>query len=861
MRSRNVHYNLEHGFIHNWLVAGPQAIAVDPGRFKGDNIRQQIAQHYYEHDTGITQTPVERGPLTEGLFQVGDYSGSWSYYPCREDHLIEHSGFYSTPHYLRSWAYTQLNSKEAQQVLLVLTTHGPADVWLNDQHVQHQEQFFEQQPGSVSFRVFLTKGVNKILVRFENIAVRECAFAMALQVVSSVDAEAVGRAEPLRAKLGIEVTIPTLIQAISRRNKFEAASAVTYIAQDVFEADEQIRLHWPDDLKHSSPAVVRLMTPTGQIYAEANVDGTAGDQVFLQLPRQIPMGPYRILIMPLAWEYYERDLRVTREINLWSLGRSRYSATPYGTYEERCREALISASQGTGLFAEIAKMALGQWTAVEVKSILQTIRNTGSSELLGILGMLQRFGDQPQFPGELLQPLEDYILNYPYERIEVFGTEAVRSESDYILSYATEILAGQRHPEHIFSRSGRTGQWHRQNGERLALDWLHQRGEGGFSDWDSNSSFAEQLLALSHLVDLAETESIWEMAAVVMDKIFVTMALNSFRGVFGSTHGRTLARYVKGGLLEPTSGIARLMWGVGIFNHHIAGPVSLACMERYEFPSIISDIALFLPEEMWSRERHAVDAAREVNKVTYKTPDAMLCSAQDYYPGQKGLQEHVWQATLGTTATVFVTHPTCTSEDEARQPNFWAGNAVLPRVAQWKDALIAVYKLPEDDWMGFTHAYFPAYAFDEYVLRQGWAFARKGNGYLAMMAKQGIHITKHGHYALRELRSYGPNNIWLCHTGRAALDGEFSSFQEKILALDVKFAADHVRFSTLRGEVLSFGWQGPFLRDDIEQQLSDFNHYENPFAAAEFPSRQMEVRYGDGLLRLNFESVSNSQLE
>ena len=45
-----------------------------------------------------------------------------------------------------------------------------------------------------------------------------------------------------------------------------------------------------------------------------HVDGTAGDQLFLQHPRQIPAGPYRIFMMPLAWEYYEHDLRITREI-------------------------------------------------------------------------------------------------------------------------------------------------------------------------------------------------------------------------------------------------------------------------------------------------------------------------------------------------------------------------------------------------------------------------------------------------------------------------------------------------------------------------------------------------------------------
>jgi len=858
MHPRNVHYKLEHGFVHNWLVAGPQTIPVELAQFKGDNLRQQIVQQYYESASGITQTPVERGPLTEGLFQVGDYSGSWSYHACREDHLVDHSGFYPAPHYLRSWAYTQLTSKAAQEVLLVLTTHGPADVWLNGQRIQRQEHFYGQQPGSVPCKVLLNKGVNRILVRFEAVAMRECPHAMALQVCKLAEDQAVNM-ESYQARDGIQVSIPTLIQAISRRNKFECAAAMTYIAKDVFESDEQIQLHWPEELKQPSPAVIRLMTPTGKIYAEATVDGTAGDQVFLGFPSQIPEGPYHIFIMPLTWEYYDHNIRITREVSLWSLGISRYSATPYGTFAERRQEALLSATKRTGLFAEIAKMALNQWTIVEPKLILQTIQNLKSVELVGILGMLYRFGDHKQFPKEILQPLEDYILGYPYGRIETFETGAGGSEDEQILSCAAEILAGQRYPERKFLDSGQTGQWHRENGERLALEWLQQRGAGGFADWDSNFSFAGHLLALSHLVDLAEIKSVWEMAAVVMDKLFVTLAINSYKGMFGSTHGRTYAPFVKGGLLEPTSGIARLMWGVGIFNHHIAGPVSLACMENYELPSIISEIATSLPEELWSRERHAVNSAQVVNKVTYKTPDFMLCSAQDYCPGQKGRQEHIWQATLGVDASVFVTHPACTSEEDARQPNFWAGNSSLPRVAQWKDALIAAYQLPEDDWMGFTHAYFPTYAFDEYVLRQGWAFARKGDGYLALTAAQGFNLIRHGHYAFRELRSYGKHNIWFCHMGRAALDGDFSTFQEKILALDVNFTDASIQCTTMRGESLSFGWQGPFLRNEQEQPLSGFEHYENPNVVSGYPSRQMEIRSGEAMLRLNLGSASNSK--
>ncbi len=856
MRHRHVYYNLEQGFIHHWLVAGPQAIPVEIEQFHGENYRQQIYQHFHEPKSGITKTPVERGPLTAGLFQVDDYQGSWNYYPCREDHFVEGSGVYPTAHFLRSWAFTQLTSKAAQEVLLVLTTHGPADVWINGENVNHQELYYDQHPGSLPFKVSLKKGQNSILVRFESVAIQVCPHAIAMQVCLLTGENSTHPFEAFPAGEGLQVGIPTLIQSISRRNEFERAAAATYITQDVFESYDQIRLKWPDDLEKSSPAVIRLVRPAGGIYAEATVDGTAGDQVFLGHPLEIPEGPYRILMMPLTWEYYERELRITREMNLWSLGRSGYSAVPDGTYAERRKEALLSAAQREGLFAQIAKMALNVWTEVQPQVILQTAQSAAPLEILGILGMLYRFGSHAGFPKALIERLEAFLLGYPYEQVENHPSKMGSRERDQIISYANQILAGQRYPEQIFSSSGKTGQWHRENGEKLALEWLHDKAAHGFSDWDAPASFAEICAALAHLADLAEAESVLEMAVVLMDKLLATLAFNSFQGVFGSTHGQAAASEVKGGLLEPTSGIARLMWGSGIFNQHTAGLVSLACSENYELPTIISNIALSKPEEFWSQERHAVSADREVNKVTYKTPDSMLCSAQDYYPGQKGHQEHIWQATLGKNATVFVTHPACSSEEAARRPNFWAGNAVLPRAAQWKDVLIAVHQFPEADWMGFTHAYFPTYAFNEYVLRQGWAFARKENGYLALTAARGLSLVRGGQAAYRELRSYGQNNIWLCHLGRAALDGDFAAFQEKILALAINFEDDQVHCATLRGETLAFGWRGPLLRDGKEVPLSGFPHYNNPYSVTEMPCNVMEIRFNDDLMRLDFTGLS-----
>jgi hypothetical protein len=236
----------------------------------------------------------------------------------------------------------------------------------------------------------------------------------------------------------------------------------------------------------------------------------------------------------------------------------------------------------------------------------------------------------------------------------------------------------------------------------------------------------------------------------------------------------------------------------------------------------------------------------------------MLCSAQDYHPGQKGHQQHIWQATLGPDAVVFVNHPACMSEDDARCPNFWRGNAILPRVAQWKDALIAVHNLPDDDWTGLTHAYFPAYEFDEYVLHDRWAFARKGDGYLALAARQGLELVRRGLNGYRELRSPGQHNVWLCFMGRQALDDSFAQFQERVLALDIDWQELGVHCTTLRNQTLAFGWEGPLLVDGQEQPVAGYRHYDNPYCTTELFAPQMDILYGGYLLRLDFSSQEES---
>ena len=872
---------LQTGFVHDWLVAGPLATAVPdmtgytgPSRFRIDHPGPI---------SGINQLPVE---CQKFIPYCSDEATEleWRLVRCLEDHFIHLSTWHAptdTPMWtwLQAWAYCVLDSSSTQHLALALTTNGPADVWINNEHTQRMDH--HQSPQTVSFPAQLNQGRNEILVRFEAVAPRACPYVMALQIrTAGKNEEGLSVDKYSSCAPAITVSLPTSMRPTSRRQTLESIFDKAYLDREVFTRQEQIVVHWPEGEPVKDNFAVRLERKDGRIYSEQHTNDEERAEAVLGMAYQFPEDDYQVLLFPHPEEYYVHGLRVERRLDIHIVSNNTYSSDRYDTYQKRRDEALWNAAQrrnNADLFSEIATMELGRWASVNEQVLLDSInRRAAYSDLylVGLLGMAGRYIEDPAFPQALIEPLRTCFLNFRWldeprndldahtpESSDIAGNSMYFRPENTVTVHTCEILAGQLLPDERFPNTGLTGAQHRAQGERMALSWLRKRAMGGFPQWDSHTAFEENVLALSHLVDLAENDDVRELAAVVLDKMFFGLAVNSFKGVFGSTQGHTSMSYVKDAYKQPTSGISRLLWGKGIFNQHILGTVSLACAVNYQLPPLIEAIALDPAEEIWNQERHAgqldewcngEDGEWEINKVTYKTPDYMLASAQDYRPGEPGSQQHIWQATLSPEAVVFVTHPPYLSEDSAHRPNFWHGNVILPRVAQWKDLLVAIHQLPADDWLGFTHAYFPIYAFDEYKIQANWAFARVKDGYLAITASAGLKLIKSGQNAFRELRAYGQNNMWLVQMGRAAMDGSFAEFMEKVTALDITFDEDSVHLTGLREQSIDFGWEGPLLINEKEQQITGFLHFDNPYSMTELGAKKMDIQFQDLLVRLDF---------
>jgi hypothetical protein len=267
-----------------------------------------------------------------------------------------------------------------------------------------------------------------------------------------------------------------------------------------------------------------------------------------------------------------------------------------------------------------------------------------------------------------------------------------------------------------------------------------------------------------------------------------------------------------------------------------------------------------LPALVWLFQHDVTRNMREeVNIYTYRTPDYMLSSAQDYRRGYGGDQQHIWQATLGPDAACFTTHP---HRRGRLTPNYWAGSGSLPRVAQVKNVVIAVYRISVVPGLYltnesfFTHAWLPRDQFDEVVERDGWVFARRGQGYLALFSRRPYHWqTEPGEDKDRELIAPGLENTWICELGRRAVDGEFASFVECISAAPVSFEAQRVVYDSPSQGRLEFGWDGPLLQNGAVVPLGDYLRYDNPYGRTDFPAETVAFQHGEHSLTLDWQKM------
>ena len=112
------------------------------------------------------------------------------------------------------------------------------------------------------------------------------------------------------------------------------------------------------------------------------------------------------------------------------------------------------------------------------------------------------------------------------------------SENHQILFAVSEYLAGQEWQDEVFTNNGMTGREHMKKAKERIDAWMLQRFSYGFSEYLSNNYLAEDISPMANFIAYSEDEESVNRMKIIMDILFLDVALNSTANRFVATSPR-----------------------------------------------------------------------------------------------------------------------------------------------------------------------------------------------------------------------------------------------------------------------------------------------------------------------------------
>jgi hypothetical protein len=265
---------------------------------------------------------------------------------------------------------------------------------------------------------------------------------------------------------------------------------------------------------------------------------------------------------------------------------------------------------------------------------------------------------------------------------------------------------------------------------------------------------------------------------------------------------------------------------------------------------------------------HSIHALPRVQPYTFRPPEYQLSCAQDWRKGLAGYQQHIWTAVLDEQAQVFTTgiHPA-----QASRVSRWAGNGSLPRAMAHRNVLIAIYNIADNDHSErASHAWFPRFAFDEFVESGSWIFGRKKNAYVGLFSLIPAKWMASDNEFLSQILIENPSsqpydyfadgleNVWVCQLGSASEFGGFPQFVDAVSKSHIGGDILSFRYNSPKLGEITTGWDSPFVVGGRTIDLRPKKRFANPYCQAEFNSRKYTFQIDGQSLQLDFSPERSS---
>ncbi|MEY3752162.1 MAG: hypothetical protein RIR75_9, partial [Actinomycetota bacterium] len=459
-------------------------------------------------------------------------------------------------------------------------------------------------------------------------------------------------------------------------------------------------------------------------------------------------------------------------------------------------------------------------------SMITSRADCADFEAVGLVHILNRFPEKMWEEG-LREEVKVALISFKYW-IEQPGLDAMCyfTENHQFVWHTAEHLIGAFFEKENFTNAKLKGSEHSEHGREMALEWLKRKLEGGFSEYDSNAYLAIDTLALVSLIEYSPNKEIRQYSEALLDKLMLSLASNSWRGIHGAAHGRSYTTTLRSSRFEETAPIMWALWGMGALNLAVLPVTTLITSKKYVLPPLIIKVAHSLSKIWRGRQVYRgkyrftsdlLERPYASDLHVWRTGAGMLSSVQDYRAGLPGLQEHVWGATLSTEVQVFASYPAAFSHATSVRPNAWAGHLVLPRVRQYENVALAIYALNDQVLPDFTHLWFPTPWMNEFVQKGSWIAGRVGDGYIAVATPGGFTPLKSGDTAHQEWIPNGNGALYVTILGDKKEYKDFKTFVRKLN--EPTFDEKNLSISWKHKKRFDLSWSGPFHVDGKSEQL------------------------------------------
>lgn len=478
------------------------------------------------------------------------------------------------------------------------------------------------------------------------------------------------------------------------------------------------------------------------------------------------------------------------------------------------------------------------------------------------------------------------------------------TENHWLLYYASLYLMSQL-------RSGFSGgQWfngkssteNHQEARGYLLSWMHRTTEEGQGEFDSPHYLCFYVAPLALLQTYANEPSMQKRAQMMLDLLLADFAAESLEGLYAGAFSRiyplpTLERWRNG-----STSLAWLLFGnvpfrpdwtnavLNVPGYRPHGVAAVLAMSDYEPPSVLQKIATDRSEPYVHRERkrtrnrirHAAERRPNVYKYTFVREEYVLGSIQGGI--LQPIQQHTWELQWAADAedcernVLFSLHPYSSSDElsmyfpeEPRRltetvvrgkketygsPTKWTGGSPCEQVVQVKDALVALYDIPEETRFPHVSGYFSRDLSRLKDGEHGWIYARGGDAMIAYYPLAEYDWKKEADGDWR-LHSPARKNGAVLQVAPAGAYSSFGSFVNAVQALPLETStaeSPEVSFTTLRGDQIQFAYNGQSLLNGSPVNHEDWPLFGGPFLQDVEEPQRITLQHGSDRRHLNFRT-------